>query len=612
MPSSAQPQPSAQLPSSAQPASDLTVDVAVIGGGLGGVAAAMAAAEAGCTVVLTEEMSRLGGQVTSQLVPALDEHEHIETFAPASYARLRAGIRAAAGGTNPGAGWVSRLCFEPDAAERVLRAMLAPHQEQGRLQVLTGHHPVAVQVEGDRVRQVRLAGSGSGADVTVSARMYCDATELGDLLELAGAPWVTGSEGQDAYGEPHALPGGPRPTATQSITWCFAVEHLPGQDHTIPKPPGYEQLREGQPFSLEIAGWAEDVHSYRMFAEGPTGLPPFWSYRRIRRGAGADLSGSGDVAVINWVGNDYFGASLVHEPTRARREARGLSLAFLHWLQTEAPHDTGRGRGFPGLRLCPQVTGTPDGFAEAPYVRESRRLSIPRPVTYDDLQPAGPGAARAVAVPDSVGTAWYSADLHPRVGAPGVVYAPTAPFQIPLRALIAPRPHNLLAAAKNLGATQVAAAAFRVHVGEWSVGEAAGAVAAYCVGAGTEPRQVLASKARLVALQKILLGRGTPLAWLTDVPPGSPIFTAAHLLAVHGGLAGPRLERLQVDPDSGLGEDEQGALVTAAHAVSAHAPSHRQPLTKARSWRAAVEEIETATPAAPALFAMSSQPQEER
>lgn len=584
-------------------ASDRTVDVAVVGGGLGGVAAALAAAEAGCTVVLTEETSRLGGQVTTQLVPALDEHEYIETFAAASYARLRAGIRAATGRTNPGAGWVSRLCFEPDVAERVLRAMLAPYEEQGRLRVLTGHRPVAVHVEGDRLRHVRLAGSGAGADVTVRARMYCDATELGDLLELAGTPWVTGSEGQDAYGESHALPGGPHPTATQSITWCFAVEHLPGQDHTVPEPPRYEHLRDSQPFSLEIAGWAGDVHSYRMFTDGPSGRPPFWSYRRIRRGAQTDVAGSGDVAVINWVGNDYFGTSLIHEPVRASREARELSLAFLHWLQTEAPHDGGAGRGFPGLRLCPEVTGTPDGLAEAPYVRESRRLSVTRPVTYHDLQPARPGAARPVPVADSVGTAWYSADLHPRVGARDVIYAPTAPFQIPLRALIAPRPHNLLAAAKNLGATQVAAAAYRVHAGEWSVGEAAGAIAAYCVNIGAQPRHVLASPKRLIALQRTLLARGVPLAWLTDIPPGAPHFAAAHLLAVHGGLAGPRLDRLNVDPDTGFGDDEYNALTVAAHAMSGQPPR-----TRAGSWGTAVEQIADV----PSHLAMSSQPQEER
>ena len=530
---------------------DHTVDVAVIGGGLGGMAAALAAAEAGCTVVLTEGTSRLGGQVTTQLVPALDEHEHIETFASASYARLRAGIRAASGGdANPGGGWVSRLCFEPAIAERVLHAMLAPHQEQGRLRVLTGYHPVTARVHADRVSEVRLAGTG--ADVIVRATMFCDATELGDLLPLAGVPWVIGSEGRDAYGEPHALPGGPQPAATQAITWCFAVEHLPGQDHTQPAPPQYEQFRADQPFTLDIAGWDDDVHRYRMFTtdrqnNGASGRPPFWSYRRIRRGAPTSATGAGEIAVINWVGNDYAGVSLVDDPTRASREARELSLSFLHWLQTEAPHDSGAGCGFPGLRLCPQVAGTPDGLAEAPYVRESRRLRITRPVTYHDLQPERPGAVRPVPIPDSVGTAWYSADLHPRVGAPGAVYAPTAPFQIPLRALIATRPHNVLAAAKNLGATQVAAAAYRVHAGEWSVGEAAGAVAAYCVRTGTDPRQVAASPTRLLALQRALLARGVPLAWLIDIPPGAPNFTAAHLQAVHGALAGPRLERLRVE-----------------------------------------------------------------
>ena len=583
--------------------SDRTVDVAVIGGGLGGVAAALAAAEAGCTVVLTEETSRLGGQVTTQLVPALDEHDYIETFAAASYARLRAGIRAATGKTNPGDGWVSRLCFEPDTAEGVLRTMLAPYEEQGTLQVLTGHRPVAVHGDGGRVQDVRMVSTGAGSDVTVRARMYCDATELGELLELAGAPWVTGSEGQDAYGEPHALPGGPHPTATQAITWCFAVEYLPEETHAFPEPQGYEHLRDGQPFSLEIPGWAGDVHRYRMFTDGPSGLPPFWSYRRIRHGLRADRDGAGDIAVINWVGNDYFGASLIHEPARARRQARELSLAFLHWLQTEAPHDNGSGRGFPGMRLCPAVTGTRDGLAEAPYVRESRRLSIPRPVTFHDLQPARPGAARPVPVPDSVGTAWYSADLHPRVGARDVVYAPTAPFQIPLRALIATRPHNVLAAAKNLGATQVAAAAYRVHAGEWSVGEAAGAVAAYCVNISAQPRHVLASPERLITLQRTLLARGVPLAWLTDIPPGAPHFMAAHLLAVHGGLAGPRLDRLNVDPDSGFGDDEYDALSGAAHAISGQPPT-----TRAGSWGVAVEEIALV----PTQFAMSSQPQEER
>ena len=60
---------------------------------MGGVAAAVAAAERGARVVLTEATDWLGGQLTSQAVP-LDEHPWIEEFGcTASYRGLRSGIR---------------------------------------------------------------------------------------------------------------------------------------------------------------------------------------------------------------------------------------------------------------------------------------------------------------------------------------------------------------------------------------------------------------------------------------------------------------------------------------------------------------------------------------
>jgi NADPH-dependent 2,4-dienoyl-CoA reductase/sulfur reductase-like enzyme len=53
--------------------SELRAPVLVVGGGLGAVAAALAAADRGVNVVLAAESDWLGGQLTSQAAPP-DEH----------------------------------------------------------------------------------------------------------------------------------------------------------------------------------------------------------------------------------------------------------------------------------------------------------------------------------------------------------------------------------------------------------------------------------------------------------------------------------------------------------------------------------------------------------
>jgi NADPH-dependent 2,4-dienoyl-CoA reductase/sulfur reductase-like enzyme len=72
----------------------MRTDILIVGGGLGGVSAALAAAKLGARVVLVEELDWLGGQLTAQAVPP-DEHPWIETLRVSqSYAALREGIRA--------------------------------------------------------------------------------------------------------------------------------------------------------------------------------------------------------------------------------------------------------------------------------------------------------------------------------------------------------------------------------------------------------------------------------------------------------------------------------------------------------------------------------------
>lgn len=234
---------------------ELKVDLLVVGGGLGGVAAALTAARLGHRVLLTEETDWLGGQLTSQAVPS-DEHPWIETpHVSSGYRELRDRIRgyyrrnypllpevAAQEVLNPGLGNVSKLCVEPRVALAALEEMLMPYVSAGRITVLLDTVPVSAETDGDRVTSVTLRGTRTGELTTVAAPLVADATELGDLLELTGTEHVIGAESQDETGEPFAAPVAD-PMDQQAITWCFPLEYRPGEEHVVDKPASYDHWK---------------------------------------------------------------------------------------------------------------------------------------------------------------------------------------------------------------------------------------------------------------------------------------------------------------------------------------------------------------------------------
>ena len=237
----------------------LKTDLAIIGGGLGGVAAAIAALRNGLTVVLTEETDWIGGQMTSQGVPP-DEHPWIETTgAPKSYRFLRDGIRnyykrnylltneaKRNDYLNPGAGKVSRLCHEPKVALAVLNEMLAPYISAGRLTLLTEYKPIAADVKNTEVNSITIQSLRSNQKTKLTADYFVDATELGDLLPLTGTAYRTGTESKKETNEIHA-PEQADPTNNQAFTICFAMEYLPLENHVMEKPVEYDFWRKHIP-----------------------------------------------------------------------------------------------------------------------------------------------------------------------------------------------------------------------------------------------------------------------------------------------------------------------------------------------------------------------------
>jgi hypothetical protein len=371
----------------------LVADVAIIGGGLGACAAALAASKAGCQVILTEETHWVGGQLTNQAVPP-DEHPWIEEFgATASYRQLRNGIRqyyrnhlpltAAARedpALNPGNGWVSRLCHDPRVAVAVLHGMLAPHQLGGRLFVMHPQRPLAAWTHGDRVTGVVVRGLESGRNHLIQAPYFIDATPLGDLLALANVEHVIGAEASSETGEPHA-PETADPLDQQAFTMCFAVDYLPGEDHTIDKPRQYELWRDYCP-----SGWPGPLLSWtsqrpethepltRFLFEDPDGKP-WWRFRRILdRSNFADGFSRSDITVVNWPQNDYWSGPIcgVDEAEQARNleAARQLSFSLLYWLQPkrQGPKEA------PGIRGCESAAMSSAVLPTAlPWLRTSAR-----------------------------------------------------------------------------------------------------------------------------------------------------------------------------------------------------------------------------------------------
>ena len=98
---------------------------------------------------------------------------------------------------NPGAGWVSALCYEPKVGRAVLEEMLAPYLSAGRILLVLHHRPVAVEADGDLIRAVTLQSTRGGDLLTVAADYVLDATDLGELLELGSVEHVIGAEARE-------------------------------------------------------------------------------------------------------------------------------------------------------------------------------------------------------------------------------------------------------------------------------------------------------------------------------------------------------------------------------------------------------------------------------
>jgi hypothetical protein len=184
---------------------ELHCDVCVVGGGSGGIGAAVAAARAGVSVILVEREDRLGGTSTSGGVSSW------EPGPGCAIAReIVERLQRIPGGVSPNVVYEKTLTramgrgvpYDPEVFSKVVTAMLS---ETGRCRVMLQTSFVAASVDrvGGRVDSIR-AVSDSGGTYPIRAGVFIDSTGGGYLCQAAGCETMLGAEPREHFNEPSA------------------------------------------------------------------------------------------------------------------------------------------------------------------------------------------------------------------------------------------------------------------------------------------------------------------------------------------------------------------------------------------------------------------------
>ncbi|MEB3356389.1 MAG: FAD-dependent oxidoreductase [Synechococcales bacterium] len=409
-------------------------EVVVVGGSLGGTAAAAHAMQSGATTCLIELTPWLGGQISSQGVSAIDESRLMRTSQNFSQSWLQFKSRIQeqqvklpswAGGTTERVAdlnscWVGSLCFMPKvgaiAAQQLLEASMrfAPGSRwatstafKGAEFDRTGSQITAIHAvqriprdrgyvpQGQLWRELPQWYSWSD-DTTYDKTplrleappgkrlIVIDATDTGELVGWANIPHRQGSESVATTGEVHAAEQD-NPECTQAFTFPFAIAIH--QDQGV----SYRYLSQVQPeYNLE--------EHWRMFSLGTFPMfsgRSFFNYRRmvsrVKGSSDESTPVQGDITLVNWnPGNDW---NWMDPPLILTRDRLAQSKQYRNWmggismsaLRHGANHallfsrwllETQAQPQFPlaHLKGADSPMGTQSGLSIMPYIREGRRI----------------------------------------------------------------------------------------------------------------------------------------------------------------------------------------------------------------------------------------------
>lgn len=535
--------------------------VVIAGGTMEALAAAISSAQNRVVTCLIEPLRWVGGQLTTEGVPALDyawlgqtglDMSHLvhqkENQPKNFYEQIYTNKNSSTGRC-----WVSSNCYLPNVLmDYTLTAMIQQLPDY-YLQVFYETTVKRVRLSADNSTILELEGIYripsntaecrhlsdeiedwySEADssyyrktryVFQSASVFVDGSQFGDILATSAAPYLQGVDEKfdgDVRGEGNDQCG-------QSTVFTFAEMAVPSSaeaPYPIPTP---------------------NMYNFTTYSQ-----QQIWTYRRLwANGSSSSEFQLGDISLQNWQpGNDFPYGYLFLSKKDAQRQvesndwlggvnvtvlqqAEAYALGWHQYFKSHSPNP----KQVVLLKGTDSTMGTCHGLSMLPYLRESRRS-----IGLDDFvikisdltgKYEEPSKMTGTVFDDRVAIGNYNTDLHKLVSCeyPDYIkyfsqYAPL-PFFLPFRAMTNKKISNLIVTGRLMAQSFLSNSATRVHPVMWAAGTASGVCAAYMANTGVASTRELLNDIKYV---QDIIKNFQPIQWTIKgqlYPPNQPGETA--------------------------------------------------------------------------------------
>lgn len=447
-------------------------DVAVIGGGPAGIAAAVTAARMGKKVMLFERNGYLGGSLAIGLSPLsfLDKQGNpcVAGFAQEFMDRLQKQGDCLGTCVCPKHNSVTSVNAE---GVKLLAAQLCREEN---IDVLLHCEVVQTQVEDGHLKAITLYGKCNV--VTVEAKQFIDCTGDGDVAYLAGCSYEKGQDETGVLQPPtvmFTLEG-----VDQEKLFAYVEEHpeeLRYRDAAIYENPDYtiEHFRKNP--SHVFVGLQQTFRSLKAKGELP-----------VERESFIYINGTNPGEVyINTTRLLNTDATNLLELSAAELEGALQIPKLIQMLRERIP-------GFEHCWLSSICSNL--------GVRETRRFRGVKKITANDVFSGE--------IPsDAVALSGYKVDIHSGTDTGLLFRDVETPFGIPYGCIVSPEVDNLLFAGRCISADTMALGSLRIIPTCMALGQAAGVGACVAIEDQVIPAEADVSKIRSALIeQKAILG----------------------------------------------------------------------------------------------------------